>query len=95
MGSGTYRIPYRKGPLAAPHSLINPEKPNEPPKAILNDPNHQDNDSMDEEEKHFLQYANTPSLSNSVFGDWLAEYERKKNRLRHRINKARGKLYIV
>ena len=46
-------------------------------------------ENLTEEEKYYIQFASTNSLSNSVFGDWLADYERKKSRLMHRMNRAK------
>ncbi len=50
-----------------------------------------DDGSVNEEERQFIQFGSGTSLNNSVFGNWLADYEKKKNRLSHRMNRAKGR----
>lgn len=96
LSSGFYQIPYKNkrpctvattgesGPVELINELVGKER--------LGD---EENTRINEDEKHLLQYASGNSVGNTVFGDWLNEYERKKIRSSHRRNRAKGKIFIL
>ena len=87
-GSSLYSIPFKKPPddcvdmIAASTERSNPSQTSSGSEEAFEE-------NLTEEEKYYMQFASTNSLSNSVFGDWLADYERKKSRLMHRMNRAK------
>jgi hypothetical protein len=59
---------------------------------VIKEEEEEENGSLAEEGRQFIQFGGSGngSLGGSVFGNWLAEYEKKKNRLSHRLNRAKG-----
>jgi len=98
VGSGQYRMPESTGGqggrmVEESDAVTGVDIAEGGEEVVVKEEGEEENGSLAEEEKQFIQFGGSGngSLGGSVFGNWLAEYEKKKNRLSHRLNRAKGK----